>query len=193
MVYNNITRSFGDPAAYVTPPYSSAGICLSSFGWQLPTCGDTPSAKMYPCLGDQTDQRWLVHSNNGSISNECGLCLGTRAVPQSPDTSVQLWIKPQLPFEIFDDGNDGEENYARVAAFLINNSPQSFNATIEFASHLNLGRPKNYTGFLFTNTTISRVRDVWMRREIHKRIQGSFSCEVLPFDSNFFIFEALQT
>ena len=135
---------------------------------------------MYPCLGDQKDEKWRFHAANGSVSNDCGLCLATREAPQAPDTSVQLWIKPQAASK--DDGR------ARVAALLINNSPRPFRAAIDFAAHLNLGRPKNYNGEIFTDRTIVSVRDVWMRRDMEGDYRGNFSWELPPFDSGLFLF-----
>ena len=178
-VYDNVTRTLGNPSGYVTPPYSGRGICLASFGWQLPTCGDTPSAKMYACLGDQTDQKWVLNSN-GTVSNDCGQCLATRHVPQSPDTSVQLWIKPQLP---------SEDGSPRVAALLINNSPWTFNATIDFEL-LKLNRSeKNDQIDNFTSNASARVRDVWMRRDFENSFRNKFIYNLPSFDSGLFIFK----
>ena len=72
-------------------------------------------------------------------------------MPQSPDTSVQLWIKPQLP---------SESGSARVAALLINNSPWAFNAIIDF-EFLNINRTVSHDGIdIFTSNTSARVRGV---------------------------------
>jgi hypothetical protein len=57
-VASNLSFTDGSGAKYPLPPYAGFGLCLDLFGWQFPTCGTAPSAKMYPCLGDQISQHW---------------------------------------------------------------------------------------------------------------------------------------
>eukprot|EP01051_Picozoa_sp_SAG22_P013814 SAG22_NODE_1594_length_4038_cov_3.494034_3_plen_168_part_00 len=50
-VASNLSFTDGSGSKYPLPPYAGFGLCLTLFGWQAPSCGTVPSAKMYPCLG----------------------------------------------------------------------------------------------------------------------------------------------
>ena len=162
--YEKATGHFANMDRPAPWPYHSNGMCLTLFGWQLPSCGSTPSAKMYPCLGDQTDQRWQI--NGTTISDGCGLCLAARSVPQAPDTSVQLWVKPQPS--------------GAVAALVINNSPAPATVSIDFARDLGMQAAAQV-----------RVRDIWERADMGV-FASSFTGHVPPFDSGFHLFTPLH-
>jgi hypothetical protein len=149
-------------ATYPLPPYAGFSLCLTLFGWEFPTCGDVPSAKMYPCLGDQTAQHW---THNGSvIADACGNCLVERKDPQAPDTSVQLWAKPQPA--------------GGVAVLLINNSPHTQHPEIAFDAAT--------LGATATESSKWKVRDIWERADVGV-FSGSFTPKVPAYDSGFYL------
>ena len=150
----------GSGAKYPLPPYAGFGLCLTLFGWQFPTCGGAPSAKMYPCLGDQTAQHW---TRNGSIiADACGNCLVERSAPQAPDTSVQLWVKPQPG--------------GAVAVLLINNTPEEQSPPVPLdAATLGKGAAARM-----------KVRDIWERRDVGVA-SGAFAPRVPAWDSGFYL------
>ena len=162
--------SDGSGATYPLPPYAGFGLCLTLFGWEAPTCGDVPSAKMYPCLGDQTAQHW---THNGSvIADACGNCLVERKTPQAPDTSVQLWAKPQPA--------------GRVAVLLINNSPQAQHPSIALDAATLLGPTATAAAAAAAKDSSWRVRNIWEREDVGG-FTGSFTPAVPAYDSGFYL------
>jgi hypothetical protein len=170
LAYDNTTQLFKNPSMIAPPPYQDHGMCLSVFGWQLPTCGTEPSAKLYPCLGDQTDQKWTMESKNASIRDACGYCLSYRRhIPQSPGTVVQMWVKPQP---------------TGVAVLMINNSPDQQQFPIDFVADLGLRKGEPV-----------RVRDIWEREYISEEPikSGKYEPALPPYESGFFLMEPMPT
>eukprot|EP01043_Picozoa_sp_COSAG02_P004412 COSAG02_NODE_114_length_35585_cov_149.458293_13_plen_316_part_00 len=201
---SNLSFTDGSGARYQLPPYEGFGLCLTLFGWEFPSCGTQPSARMFPCLGDQVAQHWTIHGSDsgtgdssgssdgsgagsGVIADACGNCLAERRVPQDPGTSVQLWVKPQ------------PQN--AVAVLLINNSPQEQRPLVLLDAET-LG--KAAVGSSTATTAVLRqqnlegdarrasfaVRDIWERAEMGV-FSGTFNPTIPAYDSGFFLLKPI--
>eukprot|EP01051_Picozoa_sp_SAG22_P013813 SAG22_NODE_1594_length_4038_cov_3.494034_2_plen_125_part_00 len=112
--------------------------------------------------GDQIAQHWTIGS---TIADGCNNCLAERNTPQAPDTSVQLWAKPQP-------GN-------AVAVLLINNSPHE--------QYFPLSLDESTLGSAAHAARKWRARDIWERQDVGV-FEGSFAPVPVPaYDSGFYL------
>lgn len=169
---SNLSFTDGSGAKYPLPPYAGFDLCLTLFGWQFPSCGDLPSAKMYPCLGDQTAQHW-THSGS-TIADACGNCLVERRSPQAPVTTVQLWVKPQPG--------------GAVAMLIINNTPQQQTPSVPLDAATLLGHATTQHASAAATAAAGqwKVRGIWEREDVGMAA-GTFSPQVPPYDSGFYL------